>query len=413
MANDTYSECWNRVLLRCPSLSPKLAQDFVINAFRRLAEMRRWSWLVKFNQFIAPVSYSTGTVSVTNGLTTVTGSGTVWTAAMVGRQFRVGLAAPIYTVAGFNSATSIVLDLPFGGPTSSGSGYSIYQCYFTPPDDFHQFISLWDPAFNWQLWLDVQQTEINIWDAQRSNTGNAFVVSFRGYGVSQVGVVNQPLAIVQTGAAPVSGGVYTGPSNATFTSQITTGGNRGTAVFEWCKNNGTYTSGVVTDSGGVPQALMDGVVVSFPDSVYASGDIYIINTYALSNSGLPFYELWPHQQSQHVYPFLYEIRARDLDDVNATLPRYIRGDVLVEMALEDVCLWPGVSDDKPNPYFSITAAKYHADRLRNNRGDGMLDVLEVQDDNVWEQNLSYSYPSMLWGFATPLGDAAWLQSHAI
>jgi hypothetical protein len=83
------------------------------------------------------------------------------------------------------------------------------------------------------------------------------------------------------------------------------------------------------------------------------------------------------------------------------------------MALEDVCLWPGPSVDKPNPYYSLSGAKYHADRLRNDRGNGMLDVLEVQDDNVWEQNLTYSYPSMLWGFATPLGDAAWLQSHAI
>jgi hypothetical protein len=385
-----------------------------VNAFRRLAEIRRWSWLVKFNQFIAPTVYSTGSVSVTNGSTTVTGSGTTWTGAMVGRQFRVGLAAPIYTVAQFTSATSIELDLPFGGPTSSGSSYGIYQCYFTPPEDFHQFITLWDPAFNWQLWLDVQQQEINIWDAQRSNTGNAFVVSFRGYTGSQVGVVAEPLQVSGSGNAPLSGGVFNGPSDATFTVEVTTTGAPGTAVYKWKKGSGSYTTGVTTDSLGQAQQLMDGVVVAFPIGVsYTSGDIFIINCTALSNAGLPFYELWPHQQAQHVYPFLYEIRARDLDDVNAVLPRYIRGDVLVEMALEDVCLWPGPSVDKPNPYYSLSGAKYHADRLRNDRGNGMLDVLEVQDDNVWEQNLTYSYPSMLWGFATPLGDAAWLQSHAI
>ncbi len=151
MAQETYQQCWNKLLLRCPELSPKLAQDFIVNAFRRLVEHRRWSWRVKFNQFIAPDAYSTGTVSVTNGFTTVTGSGTAWTAAMVGQQFRVGLAAPIYTIAQFDSPTQIELDQVWGGPTSAASGYSIYQCYFTPPSDFHQFITLWDPAFNWQL----------------------------------------------------------------------------------------------------------------------------------------------------------------------------------------------------------------------------------------------------------------------
>jgi len=411
---DTYTDCWSRVLLRCPALSPKLAQDFTVNAFRRLAEIRRWSWLVGFNQFIAPRAYNTGTVSVTNGLSTVTGSGTSWTAAMVGRQFRVGLSSPIYTVAQFTSTTQIELDLPFGGPTASGATYSIFQSYFAPPDDFHQFISLWDPAFNWQLWLDVQQTEINMWDAQRSNTGNAFCVSFRGYTQSQQGAIGAPLQVSGSGSAIVSGGLYLGPSNAVFTVEITTGGGAGTAVFKWKKNDGSYTTGVLSDINSTAQYLMDGVYVSFPNGFsFTSGNIFIINCMAVSNAGLPLYELWPNQQASHVYPFLYEKRARDLNDFNAVLPRYIRGDVIVEMALEDVCLWPGPSPDKPNPYFSIVGAKYHADRLRNDHGNGMLDVLEVQDDNVWEQNLSYAYPSMLWGFATPLGDASWLQSHAI
>lgn len=406
---DTFADCWGKVMLRCPSLSPKLAQDFVVNAFRRLAEMRRWSWLVKFNQFIAPNVYSTGTIAVTNGSTTVTGAGTVWTASMVGRQFRTGLASPIYTIAQFTSATSVELDIPFGGPTAAGSSYAIYQCYFTPPTDFHQLITLWDPSFNWQLMLDIDQKEINIWDAQRSNTGNAFVVSFRGYTQSQVGVVDQPLTVSGSGNAPISGGVFSGPSNSVFTVEVTTAGVAGTAVYRWKKNSGSYTSSVTTDSLGAPQALMDGVSISFPTGQnYTLGNIFVVNCMAISNAGLPFYELWPHQQAQHVYPFLYEIRAADLNDVNAVLPRYIRGDVLVDMALEDVCLWPGVSPDKANPYYSLSNAKYYADRSGKE-----VALLEVQDDNVWQQDFTYSYPSMLWGFATPLGDAAWLQSHAI
>src|SRR5262245_20670763 len=109
----------------------------VVNAFRRLAETRRWSWLVKFGQFIAPPVYNDGTVTVTQYSTTVTGSGTTFTAAMVGRQFRIGLTAPIYTIAQYVSATEIALDSPWGGESASGETFQIYQCFYTPPDDFH------------------------------------------------------------------------------------------------------------------------------------------------------------------------------------------------------------------------------------------------------------------------------------
>lgn len=405
----TYTETWNKLLLRCPQLSPKLAQDFIVNAFRRLYELRRWSWTVRFNQFIAPDAYNTGTVSVTQNSTTVTGSGTAWTAAMVGRQFRVGLAAPIYTIAQFTSATSIELDLPFGGPTSTGSGYSIYQCYFTPPNDFHQFISLWDPAFNWQLYLDVNQSEINIWDAQRANTGNAFVVSFRGYSMSQVGIVFSPLTVVGSGNVPVSGGVFLGPSDSLFIVEITTTGAPGVAVYKWKKNSGSYTTSVTTDSGGLSQDLMDGVSINFPLGVsYTSGDVFVIQCAAVPNAGTPFYELWPHQQANHVYPYLYSVMPPDLNEPNAALPRFIKSNFLVDMALEDLSMWPGPSLDKPNPYYSKASAEYY-----QKRNQSQIDTLQVQDDEVWVQDMTYSYPSSSWAMATPLGDARWLQSHAV
>src|SRR3989304_9393290 len=95
---DSFQDCWGRVLLRAPNLGPKLAQDMVRNAFRNLAERRRWSWSVKESQIIAPVVYNTGTVTVTLNSNIVTGASTVWTSAMVGRQFRTGLEEPIYTV---------------------------------------------------------------------------------------------------------------------------------------------------------------------------------------------------------------------------------------------------------------------------------------------------------------------------
>lgn len=406
---DTYTDCWGRVLLRCPLLSSKLAQDFVRNAFRRLAERRRWSWLVKFGQFIAPAVYNTGTVTVTQNSTTVTGSGTTFTNAMVGRQFRIGLTAPIYTIQQYISATEITLDSPWGGIDASAQTYSIYQCFFPVPEDFHQFICLWDPAFNWQLYLDVLQSEINNWDAQRGNVGNSYVVSFRDYTTSQVGVVGTPIQVLGSGPDPIAGGVYNAPANAVFTIEITTGGDAGTAVYRWKKNSGAYTSNVTTDADGLAQDLQDGVQIAFPvGETYVDDNIWVIQCTAISNSGVPRYELWPQQQSNHVYPFLYECRPTDISDAGSVLPRYIRGDVLVEMALEDVALWPGPSDDKPNPYYSSRNAAYHG-----GRAEALILVLERQDDEVYQQDLTYQYPAVSWAFATPLGDSRWLQNHAI
>jgi hypothetical protein len=404
--NDTYTQIWNRVLLRCPAVSSFLAKDWVTNAFRRLAERRRWSWLIKYGQFVVPAIYNTGTVTVTLQSTTVTGAGTAWTNAMVGRQFRLGNATPIYTIAQVNSATSLDLDNPYGSATQSAIGYQIYQCYFTPPTDFHAFMTVWDPAMNWQLWRNIQQGELNTWDAQRSNLGQAYCVASFDYTTDRLGIVAAVNQSSGSGPDPVSTGTFTAPANAIFTVECTLGGITGTATFKWKKNEGSYTSGVLTDS--VAQALQDGVQIYWPTAqTYVLGDIWVIQCTATQSAGLPRYEIWPHQTAAYVYPFLYEARAQDLQDTNAVLPRYVRGDVLLEMALAESARWPGPSPDKPSPYFNLKLAEMH-----DVRAEKLIMELERQDDETYEQDMMYQLP-LGYPYATPLGDASWLQSHAI
>lgn len=309
MALDTYAQLWGRVLLRCPSASSLLAKDWIQNVFRQVAERRRWSWLLKYNQFLVPAQYSTGTVTVTRDSASVTGSGTAWTSAMIGRQFRVATTVPIYTIATVPSGTSLTLDSNYGGSTAATQAYRIYQCYFTPPTDFHAFQTVWDPAMNWQLTRHTQQNDLNTWDAQRATTGLGYCI----------------------------------------------------AAFDY-------------DTSTPPR---------------------------------PRYEIWPHQTSEYVYPYLYEARCTDLADSGASLPRYIRGDMLVELALAEAARWPGPSIDKPNPYYNLKLSQMH-----QARGEQMILEAERQDDEVYEQDLMYQkcagFP-----YATPFGDASWLQSHAI
>ena len=405
---DTYTTIYNKLNLRCPAASTLLCRDWVSNAFRQIAERRRWSWKIKYGQFILPALYNTGTVTVTRNSTTVSGVGTTWDYTMVGRQFRVGMS-PIYTISQVNSATSLDLDLVWGSTTQSAVGYSIYQAYVTPPDDFHSFLTVWDPNFNWQLWLNVGQEEINVWDAQRSNTGNAYLLSARDYSTTYSGSVGTALQVVGTGPDPVStsqGNGYTGAVDGVFVVEVTTGGTSTNAIFKWKKDSGSYLTGIVTDTAA--QDLQDGVAIYWPSGVtYVAGDTFIIQAKAGLQGGLPRYELWPQQQAAYVYPFLYECRPNDLGDTGATLPRYIRGDVLLEMSLASAARWPGPSNDKPNPYFNSALALQH-----DKRAEFMIMELERQDDETSEIDARYqalNLPFAPW----PFGDSAWLQRHAI
>lgn len=83
--------------------------------------------------------YTTGTISVTNGSATVTGSGTTFTAAMIGRYFQITSATgdgSWYKVANFSSTTSITLENHYQGTTVSGVNYQIAEA-FGLPEDLH------------------------------------------------------------------------------------------------------------------------------------------------------------------------------------------------------------------------------------------------------------------------------------
>lgn len=87
--------------------------------------------------------YNTGTVSVTNGSTTVTGSGTAFESNMEGMSFRVNDFSKLYVIKSVVSSTSLTLRDAYEGTTSSGKSYAISPVgtpivsFRTPPDDYY------------------------------------------------------------------------------------------------------------------------------------------------------------------------------------------------------------------------------------------------------------------------------------
>jgi hypothetical protein len=71
-------------------------------------------------------NYTTGTVSVTQGSNTVTGSGTGWNSAFKSRKF-IGPDGATYKIASIATVTSMILSSPYQGESVSGQAYAIWK----------------------------------------------------------------------------------------------------------------------------------------------------------------------------------------------------------------------------------------------------------------------------------------------
>lgn len=349
-----------------------------------------------------------GTVSVASGLPTVTGAGTAFTADMVGKQFRISVAYPTYTISQVPSPTLLVLDRPWIGPTLTGQSYFLFQCYFPVPADFNYFIALVNTTANYRLDHNSSQVELDTRDPQRTYTALAFKAAFYDYSTSFVGTVGPILQVRGTGPSPVSATSYgyNYPADSIYTVEITTGGAIGTAEFKWKQDAGAYTLGVVTDPLGAPLPLSNGVEVYFPAGVYVVGDVFIIRCTTQSVMGVPRYELWPRPAAApYCYPFSYISRAVELTDDRAQLPNFVRGDVLLEMAQAECARWSGSDADHKNPGYDLARARQHDDKAEK-----LIYELELKDDDVAARNLRYQDIPL---YSGPWMDGDWLQKHAL
>src|SRR3990167_7598872 len=90
--------------------------------------------------FITTVApYETGTVAMTNGSKTITGTGTTWTSAMVGRKIRFNNENAYYRIAAFVSTTELTLEVIYQGTTDTDATYSIYKDEYKLPADCNTY----------------------------------------------------------------------------------------------------------------------------------------------------------------------------------------------------------------------------------------------------------------------------------
>jgi hypothetical protein len=182
VSDRSFEQIWRSVLLYAPDLPLPLAQRFVNIAYARTLRANQWSQLKGYSEWYLPAPYTTGTVSVTNGSTTVTGAATVWTSAMVGRQIMMATqGVPWYDIVAVDTgAQTLTLDRAYSGPDLSGEEYEISQVYISAPTDHDYFTSILDPTREWKLHFDVDQKTIDAWDPKRLKVGDVWVVAAVG-----------------------------------------------------------------------------------------------------------------------------------------------------------------------------------------------------------------------------------------
>jgi len=106
---------------------------FINNARRVLYRERDWDALKSYYQLNRVPEYSTGTVAITQDARVITGTGTTFTAKMVGRYIKFGSQTEWYRIVKYTSTTSIVIEADYIGSTLTAESYVIRQIFYRVP----------------------------------------------------------------------------------------------------------------------------------------------------------------------------------------------------------------------------------------------------------------------------------------
>lgn len=152
MAQETFAQIWNKVLLYAPDIPVPLVQEAVKRTYREVIGYHYWSQLKADGETLIPSVYNTGTVDIVQGSTTVTGTVTAWTTAMIGRQFLYGSVAPFYTITAVDAGLqTLTLDRAFALPNVTGGSYEIGQYYIEFPTNLGVLLHIRERNNSWQI----------------------------------------------------------------------------------------------------------------------------------------------------------------------------------------------------------------------------------------------------------------------
>lgn len=102
---------------------------------------------------LSQADVTAGTATFTNSSATVTGSGTSWTSAMIGRYIKCNADGYWYKISAVATTTSLTINKNYNGTTSSGASYTIGEMPIIP-EAYHQDLVNYATYQYWSLQND-------------------------------------------------------------------------------------------------------------------------------------------------------------------------------------------------------------------------------------------------------------------
>lgn len=176
MARRTFTQCLDRVAQNVGRHSVWIdppASDIVATAARELTESFQWSYRKRLTLFQTIAPYATGTLAVTLGSAAVVGTGTAWTAAMVGRAIRISGEEQYFFVATVSDPTHLTLGdfsldaIPWGAASNATATYSIFPTIYALPATLDIILF---PTEDWKVYPATAEL-LDRMDPHRTSTG--------------------------------------------------------------------------------------------------------------------------------------------------------------------------------------------------------------------------------------------------
>jgi hypothetical protein len=175
VAQDTFAQLWNRVLLFAPDLPPYIAKTLVQNTQRRIVDHHYWSELKQDAEFTIRTAYTTGTVEWTKGSATITGTDTLWNTdnnIALYQEIHLRNTGNYFTITAINSDTEIEVDRTITYESSDTESYTIGDFYAELPQDLEVIEEIRDLSNEWKLTGKYYNQEyLDRIDPNRTSTG--------------------------------------------------------------------------------------------------------------------------------------------------------------------------------------------------------------------------------------------------
>ena len=149
-----------------PELNAVQAGMRLNNSYQHLLELHPWSFIKgdALLKLVAP--YTTGTVTATYNSAAVTGNGTAWTSAMIGRYMMITSSMVFYKITNIVGQVA-TLETAFGEPDATTVAYRIFQNIYSKPADCANILGI---RYNSNL-SRITKTWLDNLDPLRESTG--------------------------------------------------------------------------------------------------------------------------------------------------------------------------------------------------------------------------------------------------